>query len=1330
MPDPAPIRPIIVMPTVIPVGPLRATIEEQDFALTISVAYQKQDQDETAKEVSDELLPWTTSFWERLGLLDQIIMAARPIDDDHSDPISILITSLKPEKTERTPKLAANVGEWVQHWIKNHSTIVTFDPLGHPGPTGPDAPKHRLAQDLAYVATLPGETSVALGLVHYFKIPPDEHGNSYFKAATSYQMVAAPMSSENDVTDLKTGQVVKTAKLTVKNKAFRFWEPVEHEKQKIERWKLGWEYSEKGAVARSINKPLQVSMAKGVLQFGPPHLATAPDAVGPDFTTYWFKIREASSWSNGIERRFLKATDAFAMLLSVRALVSARLTSVTTAISHAPIEGQTKLVPEKLKRLKQVSADLNLLCLTAMAFHSQWRMGFELQLLPPVKKISGIPGWGENLIIVATVDKVLHFRIFDSHGNFVDTDETSLAGQAGQLEDLRRQYHKLCRPHVLTWSEKVRIITRAKSILGHIWRIEPELTYCTDADDALAAFASEHFTESQIQELNNRLKALFKDLRNNDGNMSLQTWLNVFGLAFKDPSFSVLGPVAGDVDKVRFIIEKMATDLSADHPQFWPRMLFLQWDYAIHAYANLLPGSQDDLLTKWTSIQEDPSFKKAFGLGDFVNWGFGPGAVHHRLSVDLARGALTVDLARGALTVDHPSFRTPQQAANLMVRWLALPSVNATSFTSLLASGLPRLLRSQITEPLNASLSPVPPARPSEQIASLSEQIARLFDVHPWDTDTVQFNLVAPIWADIPGVVPRSGQVPRALMSRREKKPVGLTVQIDELDSYYGNSASVADDDDPWRNIAGAVLMLRRQPKSEEPATDWRIATAAHVVWAENETAMFDKPCVLPIRMPYRAGMRYPFLNYNQKSLVAPNPLEQAIPGAINALPHLKNGEPAQYVYETVLEKKYDHLRLTRLKYGVTYEVAACLLDVAGGLPDELTTPGKPWAFKDDLTGLVPKQIAAIPILYRREVSVGHVRVSALQDATTKKPTAWRGVPDGVAPMARELPFDSLPIGAMPPPLAGRRTAEIARDTAKRPPFLLLTQPVNGANTAVFGVKPPSVDIDVFERWVPEDSQEQKDELKSVWVDYLTRLQARNYQPPSFAEDGYNPQAELAPDDPAVSLILIRLELWDWVAWGWKVANNRFYVLPPTKPGLSGHQRDWLVVRCGNTGNGTPSLHVDHNGVKVGVPNRLQGSSSTDPDLAHVARLSFYAVVGKQPDADRFRTEIFEPPGGDDPDFSVLVSDEERATFPASIETSAGDSQEIANYKVLAPSRVLLETPSPLLPVPAVLWGGLSLASEPRTDGDLPITLAVPTGGNLRPPLGGRPRSATSEPAS
>ena len=305
----------------------------------------------------------------------------------------------------------------------------------------------------------------------------------------------------------------------------------------------------------------------------------------------------------------------------------------------------------------------------------------------------------------------------------------------------------------------------------------------------------------------------------------------------------------------------------------------------------------------------------------------------------------------------------------------------------------------------------------------------------------------------------------------------------------------------------------------------------------------------------------------------------------------------------------------------------------------------------------------------------------------------------------------------MPPPLAGRRTAEIARDTAKRPPFLLLTQPVNGANTAVFGVKPPSVDIDVFERWVPEDSQEQKDELKSVWVDYLTRLQARNYQPPSFAEDGYNPQAELAPDDPAVSLILIRLELWDWVAWGWKVANNRFYVLPPTKPGLSGHQRDWLVVRCGNTGNGTPSLHVDHNGVKVGVPNRLQGSSSTDPDLAHVARLSFYAVVGKQPDADRFRTEIFEPPGGDDPDFSVLVSDEERATFPASIETSAGDSQEIANYKVLAPSRVLLETPSPLLPVPAVLWGGLSLASEPRTDGDLPITLAVPTGGNLAPRL-------------
>ena len=52
------------------------------------------------------------------------------------------------------------------------------------------------------------------------------------------------------------------------------------------------------------------------------------------------------------------------------------------------------------------------------------RTGYELKLMPSVKDVSEIPTTGEDLIIVAAVDNVLHFRIFDANGKVaVDTDE-------------------------------------------------------------------------------------------------------------------------------------------------------------------------------------------------------------------------------------------------------------------------------------------------------------------------------------------------------------------------------------------------------------------------------------------------------------------------------------------------------------------------------------------------------------------------------------------------------------------------------------------------------------------------------------------------------------------------------------------------------------------------------------------------------------------------------------------------------------------------------------------------------------------------------------------
>jgi len=93
--------------------------------------------------------------------------------------------------------------------------------------------------------------------------------------------------------------------------------------------------------------------------------------------------------------------------------------------------------------------------------------GCDLRLMSLVKDVSGIPTAAKNLIIVAAVDHVFHFRIFDVDGNaVVDTDEKRLTKQARRIEDLRKQLESLWPPHELTKSEKDRVIDAATSIAG------------------------------------------------------------------------------------------------------------------------------------------------------------------------------------------------------------------------------------------------------------------------------------------------------------------------------------------------------------------------------------------------------------------------------------------------------------------------------------------------------------------------------------------------------------------------------------------------------------------------------------------------------------------------------------------------------------------------------------------------------------------------------------------------------------------------------------------------------------------------------------------------
>ena len=59
---------------------------------------------------------------------------------------------------------------------------------------------------------------------------------------------------------------------------------------------------------------------------------------------------------------------------------------------------------------------------------------WDLRLMPASKDVGGIPDKGDRLIVVADVDHLLHFRMFDAHGRrVVDTDETKLTSMAPRI---------------------------------------------------------------------------------------------------------------------------------------------------------------------------------------------------------------------------------------------------------------------------------------------------------------------------------------------------------------------------------------------------------------------------------------------------------------------------------------------------------------------------------------------------------------------------------------------------------------------------------------------------------------------------------------------------------------------------------------------------------------------------------------------------------------------------------------------------------------------------------------------------------------------------------
>ena len=92
---------------------------------------------------------------------------------------------------------------------------------------------------------------------------------------------------------------------------------------------------------------------------------------------------------------------------------------------------------------------------------------FDLRLMLSESDLNWIPQQSKKLIIIASVNKLLHFRVFNSKGDqVVDENEDALKDQAQRIEDLKSLLGPLRASRKLTPIRKRRVLSAVKSIVG------------------------------------------------------------------------------------------------------------------------------------------------------------------------------------------------------------------------------------------------------------------------------------------------------------------------------------------------------------------------------------------------------------------------------------------------------------------------------------------------------------------------------------------------------------------------------------------------------------------------------------------------------------------------------------------------------------------------------------------------------------------------------------------------------------------------------------------------------------------------------------------------
>lgn len=271
------------------------------------------------------------------------------------------------------------------------------------------------------------------------------------------------------------------------------------------------------------------------------------------------------------------------------------------------------------------------------------------------------------------------------------------------------------------------------------------------------------------------------------------------------------------------------------------------------------------------------------------------------------------------------------------------------------------------------------------------------------------------------------------------------------------------------------------------------------------------------------------------------------------------------------------------LRYGDAYDIAAFVVDRAGGYPRALSRSDGIGFDLAALDGVTPPKQARIP--FRRTIPVGAVNISPMDPriSDAKKKRDWPTIPEGVvlrglellqARRVRDRPKDGdLANGDVPALLVSKEASAFAPETVR------------------FWLDGPRSDEHTLLRWAaprlgasPEEVAASKERVRDALVRVLETRNARN---PTDGVDGAPSDvfdAAGLPHDPAVAGILVEGR-WQDSSDAPRVLRGTPFVMPTReKSGVAFEFEPFEVIAKAGDGDASVAFDVAANTLTVSLP--------------------------------------------------------------------------------------------------------------------------------------------------